>query len=239
MGVKTNYFIPLLGLLCLAGCSTIEQGLIVKKGHSENSVVSPPIDYYWVDVRGKNRAGKEVTERVQLFKPDWDRYKKGDRISPHNYDMIGATKAIGTSVSTSVKKITTLGAKPTPVPATPQTAKPRVSTQKKRPQPARAATPKTAAATPKPVAATPKTAATTPKPVESEAAKAARFRSAETRAHEDPAIRELKRNIHNARSDEEQTAAFQEHRRALFQKMRELEPSLKDRIDQAEGAAGR
>ena len=35
-------------------------------------------------------------------------------------------------------------------------------------------------------------------------------------------------------TDDEQAAAFQAYRRALFQKMRELEPSLKDRIDAAE-----
>ena len=64
------------------------------------------------------------------------------------------------------------------------------------------------------------------------------FRNVEARAHSDPAVRELKLKIHNAKTDEEQAAAWQEHRRALFQKMRDLEPSLKDRIDQAENAPG-
>ena len=81
--MKTNHFISLFGLLLLVGCSMIERGVVVAKGHRENAAVSPPIDYYWVDVLGENRAGEEKTERVQLFKPDWDRYKKGDRIAPH------------------------------------------------------------------------------------------------------------------------------------------------------------
>ena len=75
-------------------------------------------------------------------------------------------------------------------------------------------------------------------PVKAEPDSAARFRSVEARAREDAAVRELKLKIHDAKTDDEQTAAFQEYRRALYQKMRDLEPSLKDRIDEAESAPG-
>ena len=217
--MKTNHFFPLLGLLLLGGCSTIERGVVVAKGHRENGAVSPPIDYYWVDVRGKNRAGEVKKERVQLFKPDWDRYKKGDRIAPHNYDLIGVARAFGRSV----KKLAKAGVTPAPAPATPKPKKPgkpdRPVAEKKSPSlPAPAA---------KPVA--PRS--------ETEAARAARFRGAEARAVEDPAVRDLKKKIYGAKTDEEQAAAYRDYRRGLYQKMRGLEPSLKERIDAAESAA--
>ena len=227
--VKTTPFICLLGLLLLGACSSIERGVVTAKGHRVDAIVSPPIDYYWVEVRGKNRAGEEKTERVQLFKKDWDRFKKGDRISPHDFDMIGATKAIGVSV----KKFARIKDEPMPKPATPKAAKPKPATPKiATPKPAK--TPKKSAPlatpelAPKPVIATPK-----PK-TETETARTARFHNAEARAHDDAAVREMKLKIHAARTNDEQAAAFQAYRRALFQKMRELEPSLKDRIDAAE-----
>ena len=216
-GVKTTPFLCLSMLLFLGACSSIERGVVLEKGHRVNAAVSPPIDYYWVDVRGKNRGGEEATERVQLFKPDWDRYQKGDRISPHDYDMIGAAKAL----TVSVKKIAKIGAKPTPAPPTPKAAKrDRPAKRKKSPPP------------PIP-AAKPVATHVQPKP-ESEAARAAKSRSVEGRAVEDPAVRDLKKKIYSAKTDEEQAAAYREYRRGLYQKMRELEPSLKERIDAAE-----
>lgn len=223
--MKTNHFISLFGLLLLVGCSMIERGVVVAKGHRENAAASPPIDYYWVDVLGKNRAGEEKTERVQLFKPDWDRYKEGDRISPHDYDMIGVTKSLGDSV----KKLARIKAEPAPTP-TPATLEPA---QRESP-PARKKSPPTP--TPVPVA---KPAAPRPPPKpETEATRAAKLRNAEAHAVEDPAVRELKKKIYSAKTDEEQAAAYREYRSGLYQKMRELEPSLKDRIDQTESAAG-
>ena len=218
--MKTNHFFPLLGLLLLGGCSTIERGVVVAKGHRENGAVSPPIDYYWVDVRGKNRAGEVKKERVQLFKPDWDRYKKGDRIAPHDHDLLGVARAFGVSV----KKLARMDAAPTPAPATSKLKKPaktdRLAARKKSPP--------LPAPAPKPVAARPRPKA------ESEAVRVAKLRSAEARAFEDPAVRDLKKKIYGAKTDEEQSAAYREYRRGLYRKMRELEPSVKDRIDAAE-----
>lgn len=221
--MKTTAFISLLGLLLLGACSSIERGVVTAKGHRVDAIVSPPIDYFWVEVRGENRAGEEKTERVQLFKPDWDRFKKGDLILPHDFDMIGATKAIGVSV----KKFARIKDEPTPKPEIPKAATPKPATPK--------------IATPKPVKAdraktrrkSAPLSTPAPKP-ETESARAARFHSAEARAHDDAAVRQMKLKIHAARTDDEQAAAFQAYRRALFQKMRELEPSLKDRIDAAE-----
>ena len=219
--MKTNHFIPLLGLLLLGGCSTIERGVVVSKGHRENTAVSPPIDYYWVDVRGKNRAGEMKTERVQLFKPDWDRYKKGNRISPHEHDMIGAARALGVSM----KRLVRIGAKPTPSPTPPK------APNRNRPA-ARKKSPTLPASAPRPVAPRPR-----PQP-ETETSRSAKLRGAEARAFEDPVVRDLKKKIYGAKTDEEQTAAYREYRRGLYRKMRELEPSLKERIDAAESAAG-
>ena len=197
--VKTTPFLSLLGLLLLGACSSIDRGVVVGKGHRFRPGAVPPIECYWVDVRGPNAAGERVTERLQLFQRDWERFDEGDRIAPHDYDVVGAAKKI----SASVKKLTQAGHKPK--------HKPAGSGARKK--------------------SAPKTAA--PR-VRSAADVEAQYRSVEARAHGDATVRELKLKIHNAKTDEEQTAAFQEHRRALFQKMRELEPSLKERIDAAE-----
>ena len=204
--MKTTPFISLPVLLLLAACSSVEHGVVVARGHRQNAAVNPPIDYYWVDVRGKNRGGSEVTERVQLFPRDWPRFKKGDRISPHDFDMIGVAKALGASL----KKLAHAGVTPPPAPAPPRPAAPKKAARR----PAAPAAP----------------------PPETEAMRTAKFRAVETRAIEDPAMRELKKQIYKAKTDEDQTAAYREYRKALFQKMRELKPALKERIDEAENA---
>ena len=219
--VKTIQLLSLSGLLLLGACSSIERGVVVRKGHSVKSATTTPTDSYWVDVRGKNRDGKKITERVQLFKRDWELFDKGDGISPHNYDMIGAAKAL----RASLKKLAQGKVTPTPKPARPFV---KPATKPVHPVARRKSPPPTPA---------PKAASPRPRPApETEALREARFRNVEARAHGDAEVRELKLKIQNAKTNEEQAAAWQEHRRALFQKMRELEPSLKDRIDQAENA---
>lgn len=206
--MKITPFICLFGLLLLGGCSSIERGVVVAKGQRQNTSVYPPIDYYWVDVRGENRGGRQVTERVQLFKPDWSDFKKGDRISPHDYDMIGVARALGFSLKGKAEAVAT------------RTPKPAL---RKSPPPAAARK----AATPRPRTAH-----------ESEAVRTARFRDVEARALEDTGVRESKEKIYSAKTDDEQTAAYREYRSALYRKMREMAPTLKDRIDQAESAQG-
>ena len=208
--VKTTPFIYLPALLLLGACSSIERGVVVSKGHRFRPGATPPTDYYWVDVRGRNRDGKRITERIELFRRDWNRFDNGDRISPHDYDVVGAAKKI----RASMEKLARGGSAPKPKPAKAD----RPAARRKSPPPANVPR-----AQPVP---------------ETEADRAARFRSVEARARDDAAVRTLKLKIHDAKTDDEQSAAWQEYRRALFQKMRDLEPSLKDRIDAAESAPG-
>ena len=200
--VKTTPFLSLLGLLLLGACSSIDRGVVVSKGHRFRPGASPPIDFYWVDVRGRNQSGERVTERLLLFQRDWNRFDNGDRISPHDFDVVGAAKKL----KASVQKLAHVGGGR----ARKQTGSDHGARQK---SPQNANVPRGPSA--------PET-------------EAARFRSVEARAHDDAGVRDLKRKIHDAKTDDEQAAAFQEYRRALFQKMREMEPSLKERIDAAE-----
>ena len=127
--VKTTQFISLLGILLLGACSSVERGVVVGKGHSLRSTPTMPTDYYWVDVRGKNADGERVTERIGLFKRDWERFHDGDAISPHDFDLIGATK----SLRSSLDKIARIGGKPKPEPARTKTAQSRVPASRKSP----------------------------------------------------------------------------------------------------------
>jgi hypothetical protein len=85
--------LSLLSLL-LGGCATIEKGVVVGKGSVVKPGPYPPIENYWVDVRGKNAEGDRVTERVLLFKPDWDKIRKGDRIAPADYGAVDLGTAL-------------------------------------------------------------------------------------------------------------------------------------------------
>ena len=211
--VKTIQFICLLGTLLVGACSSIERGVVVGKGQGISTTPTTRTQDYWVDVRGKNRDGEGVTERLHLFKQDWNRFNEGDSISPHDFDLIGAGKAF----RASVKKIAQTGGEPPGRTATPQVTQVRVEA----PQ----------------ISPSAKVGGVGSRAVpQTEADWEARFRSVEARAQADAAVRELKLKIHNAKTNEEQAAAWQAHRRALFQKMRELDPSLKDRIDRAESA---
>ena len=76
--VKTIHLICLLVLLLLGACSSIDRGVVVGKGRRFRPGATPPIDYYWVDVRGKNSSGERVTKRIELFQRDWNRFDRSE-----------------------------------------------------------------------------------------------------------------------------------------------------------------
>lgn len=55
----------------------------------------------------------------------------------------------------------------------------------------------------------------------------------------DPQISELKEKLDSASSDDEQREVSKEYYRALFNKMRKLDGSMKDRINRMEAATQR
>ena len=69
-----------------------------------------------------------------------------------------------------------------------------------------------------------------------EAQEKARYRSVKAKALEDPRIQQLHDRADNAATNAEEQTASTEYYRALFDKMREIEPSLKERIDRMEAA---
>ena len=220
--MKTSSFIGLLGMLLSGACSSIERGVVVGKGHRVKPAATPPIDYYWVDVRGRNHDGERVTERLQLFKWDWDRFDEGDLISPQEFGPIEAAKRLGNSLETYTRaagdSVRETILRPEPRPAKREIVKPRRKAPPVSPR--------------KPGGKSSGPAAPHSASVET------RYRDAEARVIEDPDVRDLKLKIHDAKSEAEQGAAFQEYRRTLYRKMRELDPSLKTRIDAAESAPG-
>ena len=64
----------------------------------------------------------------------------------------------------------------------------------------------------------------------------ARFRDVKAKALADPHVKELQEKSDNAAEGDEQQKASREYYRALFNKMRRLDPSLKERIDRTEAA---
>ena len=204
MQTITPWFLGLGLLLC--GCTTVRKGVVVGKGSRVEPSKFPPVENYWVDVRGLNRSGVKVTQRVLLFKKDWKKIGKGARIAPADYGGMGLPAA-----SRRLAK----GGTPKPGKRSPGSDSRIATVRKAPPAVAERLPPKKAA--PKPPAAT-----------------AADFRAVEARAGEDAAVREAKGRIHSATTPEEQSRAWEEYRGALLRKMRELAPSLEGRIRKAE-----
>jgi len=63
-----------------------------------------------------------------------------------------------------------------------------------------------------------------------------RYSQVRSKALEDPTVLKLQDKADTATSDDEQKAASKQYYKALFDKMRELDSSLKDRIDRTEAA---
>lgn len=196
-----------LGLL-LGGCTTVRRGVVVKKSSRVDLTKFPRIANYWVDVRGRNGQGVKVTDRVLLFKNDWRRISVGDVISPEDYGVIVLPIALN-------KLALKLG---------PNRAR-RAGVSSARTAPAEKSPPQVAERSAK-MKAAPKSAKVTE----------AEFEAVEARAHEDGHVREAKRKVHSATTPEEQSRAWEEYRRTYYEKMRELAPALRERIDEAEGS---
>jgi hypothetical protein len=72
-------------------------------------------------------------------------------------------------------------------------------------------------------------------PAEEEAEESSRFQAAKTKALADPHIVDLQSQADSATGDDAVTAG-KHYYRALYEKMREIDPSIKDRIDRTEAA---
>ena len=73
--------------------------------------------------------------------------------------------------------------------------------------------------------------------VEAEAEENSRFEAARALAFEDGAVKKLREKAENVTGDAEGTKALKDYLKALYGKMRSLEPTLKERIDLTEAAA--
>ena len=195
----------LLGLgLMLGGCTTVKKGVVVGKGSRVDLARYSRVENYWVDVRGPDADGEKVTDRVLVFKKDWEKISKGDRIAPADFGAL--------DLSATAQKLAKRG---------------MLRWRKQRPEAqvrtAPARKPPRIAANRPPSKKVPKKPAPTAEPD---------FRAVEARAHEDASVREAKRKIHAAATPEEQARAWEEYRSTLHKKMRELAPTL--RIDKVE-----
>jgi hypothetical protein len=73
--------------------------------------------------------------------------------------------------------------------------------------------------------------------VEAEAEENTRFEAARALAFEDAAVKKLREKAENVTGEAEGTKALKEYFKALYGKMRSLEPALKERVDLTEAAA--
>jgi hypothetical protein len=74
---------------------------------------------------------------------------------------------------------------------------------------------------------------------ENDAKEKARYNELRKKAMSDPQISALKEKLDSASSDDEQRELSKEYYRALFNKMRKLDGSMKDRIDRMDAATQR
>ncbi len=224
---KSVPLIPWLAVCLLAvlltACSAVKRGKVIKKGVSHTGTKMHPGPIHWVDVRGENSKGKIVTARVQLFEMDWKAVKKNDWIAPASYGLPRFFQRIHAYNEAQRAESGRFG-------ATVKIAK------KSKPRSARRTAAKsTPAETSQPVDAAPEDA--TPAPSgNSESARADRLQEVREQAMEDTSVRQLKADIKNAKSDEEQQHAWREYRSTLRDKMHAIDPTLGDLIDQSEGS---
>jgi hypothetical protein len=76
----------------------------------------------------------------------------------------------------------------------------------------------------------------TKSPVEIEAEETKHFQDAKLKAEEDPRVQELQSKMDTAVGDEAHAAA-RRYYKALYEKMREIDPTINDRIDRTEAAS--
>jgi hypothetical protein len=87
MQIRPLTYIALLACFALTACSTVIDGVVVKKRFR---VGEPAVDelydisfrfepsVYWVQVEGKDRKGRERTRNIILFRHDWQQLRVGD-----------------------------------------------------------------------------------------------------------------------------------------------------------------
>lgn len=218
--------IPILTALTLAvffsACSAIKRGKVVNKGVNQTGTKLHPGPIHWVDVRGENTKGKVVTARIEFFAMDWKTIKKGQWIAPASYGFPRFLQRIHAYKEEQRQESGHFASSGT-------IAKSKGRTKTKR------VARRTPATTPEPIeAVTSPPASHTPTPVAVE--REERLRLVREKAIEDESVRAMKKNIHSARSDEEQARAWKEYRSALHEKMRTLDPTLSDLIDQQDAA---
>lgn len=211
-------FSALAGLLALAlvSCSVVKHGKVVRKGVTKSGTVNRPWPTYWVDIRGKNRKDELVTARVELFRMEWKTVEKGQWISPDDFGFPRFIQRITSFRADQRAESGRFGTSGTVAKPKPKARRKRSVAKSDSSIPARAAG------------------------VTEDAQRQARFRVVREQAVEDESVRALKKDIHAAGSDEEQSKAWQQYRKALHEKMRVIDPSLGDLIEKAEAApAGR
>jgi hypothetical protein len=71
---------------------------------------------------------------------------------------------------------------------------------------------------------------------DADAIEKAKYDEVRVRALEDPRVKELKGKADEALTDDEGRKALRAYNKALFQKMRSLDGSIKDRVDRMEAA---
>lgn len=233
---KITVFFTSLVALSMVSCSVVKEGKIVQKGMTENGSPNKPFPSYWADVRGKNWQNKEVTARLEFFEVDWKKLRKGQRIVPAQYGIPTYVKQL---VNAHGKKRKDGGV--AVMNGAMANAKPKASNRaavaknvpaKDLHVEASADPGESATELPPAVATGPASAA------QRSAEREARLRQVRDKAVEDDAVRALKKNIHNARSDEEQGHAWKQYNSALRDKMRAIDPSLSDLIDTSGAAPG-
>jgi outer membrane biosynthesis protein TonB len=251
MKIKSIAAVLMLAVFATS-CSSVKEGVVFGKGQRwlDSFFGTKPV--YWVDVRVKDDQGNETIKRVLVYEKQWRTLKAGDE-----FHRAGTAEKKPESSPTpseekpKPKKVDSASTKPQSTPAQSplsngllgkifkKKAEPAATPKpqkNKKPKPVAKATPAEKA---KPEEKTvppekPKSAAT-PAPL-TDAQKDARFHQVQAKALEDPGVRALKMKTHTATTDEEQQKAMQDYRKALFDKMRQLDGTIKDRIDKAEGA---
>jgi hypothetical protein len=94
--------LTILACLALAACSTVREGVIVKKRYRiEEPEVYDLYEFsfrcepsvYWVQVEGKDDKGKERIKNIILFRHDWEALRVGDHWSRQKgFSPAGADK---------------------------------------------------------------------------------------------------------------------------------------------------
>ena len=141
-----------------------------------------------------------------------------------------AAKPTPTPKPTRTKQRKDRTAAPVPQPEQSHPEKP----EKPAPEPKATPAPKPPrGARPTPV---PKPSATVDEGADPETVEREKFTTAKSKAQEDTEIQELKLKADTAPTEDEARKAMRTYNKALFRKMRSIEPSIKDRIDATEAA---